>query len=141
MSTSPQSLPALLRSLQPVREPGVYVYCALPFDADLSGVPALATFREREGITVILEEDEALARGMAPRFRAAWITLNVISDLAAIGLTAAVARALADRGLSCNVVAAVHHDHLFVPVESGEAAVETLVLLSKNAFSDENAGC
>jgi hypothetical protein len=141
MHPSTQSLNALLRSMRPIRNPGIYVYCQLPLDADLSGLPVVATFREREGLTVILEETEALARGLEPRFRAAWITLNVYSDLAAVGLTAAVARALADRGLSCNVVAAVHHDHLFVPAEAGDAAVDALLLLSKNAFSDENAGC
>ncbi len=56
---------------------------------------------------MILEENEALARSLEPRFRATWITLTVYSDLEAVGLTAAVAGALADRGISCNVVAAV----------------------------------
>jgi hypothetical protein len=136
-----QSLNLLLRSLNAVRNPGVYVYCQVPLDVDLTGLPAIATFREAEGMTLILEEQEAVARRLEPRFRAAWITLNVHSDLEAVGLTAAVARTLAARGLSCNVVAAVHHDHLFVPAGSGDEALEALRLLSKNAFSDENAGC
>jgi uncharacterized protein len=126
-------LAAMLRSLDAVRQAGTYVYCALPLDADLAGVPAIATFREVEGLTVILAEQEARARGFDVRFRAAWITLRVYSDLAAVGLTAAVSRALADRGISCNVVAAVHHDHLFVAADDADAALNALARLSKNA--------
>jgi hypothetical protein len=141
MTLSSQSLNLLLRSLEPVRNPGVYVFCQLPSDADVGGLGAIATFRESEGWTVILEEHAALARGLEPRFRAAWITLTVHSALDAVGLTAAVAGALADRGISCNVVAAVDHDHLFVPVDAAGDALEALVLLSKNAIFRENSGC
>lgn len=141
MLPSTQSLNALLRTMRPVRNPGVYVYCAAPLDTDLTGIPALATFRETEGLTVILEEQAAADCGLEPRFRAAWITLTVHSALDAVGLTAAVSAALAARGLSCNVVAAVHHDHLFVPVDAADEALETLVLLSKNADFRERTGC
>ena len=141
MNPSTPSLNVLLRSMRPIRNPGIYVYCQLPLDADLTGLPAIATFRESEGLTVILEENAALARGLEPRFRAGWITLTVYSDLESVGLTAVVAGALADRGISCNVVAAVDHDHLFVPVAAASDALDALVLLSKNAISRENAGC
>lgn len=77
-------------------------------------------------MTVIVEESVAIAHGLQPLFRAAWITLTVSSDLAAVGLTAAVARALTDAGISCNVVAAAHHDHLFVPVERAGDAIAAL---------------
>ena len=50
-----------------------------------------------------------------------------------VGLTAAVAVALADAGIACNVVAAVHHDHLFVPVESADAALAALRALQPDA--------
>lgn len=135
-----QPLVTLLKSLDAVRQPGVYVYCTLPLEADISGLPALATFREREALTVVLEEREALARGLEPRFRAAWIMLSVYSDLEAVGLTAAVSRALTGAGISCNVIAAVHHDHLFVPVAAADAALAALARLAKNAISDENTG-
>ena len=141
MHPSTQALNTLLRTLHPVRQPGVYVYCAVPLDTDLAGIPAVATVREAEGLTVILEEQAARFRGLEPRFRAAWITLTVHSALDAVGLTAAVSTALAARGLSCNVVAAVHHDHLFVPVDAADEAIDTLVLLSKNAIFRERTGC
>jgi uncharacterized protein len=43
------------------------------------------------------------------------ITLDVHSALDGVGLTAAVAVALAAEGIPCNMIAAHHHDHVFVP--------------------------
>jgi hypothetical protein len=78
------------------------VFASLPHDAAPGGAGIVATFREREGLTVVMEEGVALAAGVMPLFRAAWITLTVHSDLNAVGLTAAFARALGDAGISCN---------------------------------------
>lgn len=78
---------------------------------------AFALIREEEGTTAILpDESGAFAR----------ITLMVHSALDGVGLTAAVATALADRGIACNVVAGFHHDHLFVPWERREEALAVL---------------
>jgi len=46
-------------------------------------------------------------------------------------LTAAVADALTRANISCNIIAAAHHDHLFVPVESARAAIEALTALQQ----------
>ena len=119
-------LDELLSAMQPVLNGGVYVYCVIPHEADATGMNAIATFRETEGTTIILEEAVAAAHRLTPLFRAAWITLTVNSDLHAVGLTAAVAAALADAGISCNVVAAAHHDHLFVPADRADAAMQVL---------------
>ena len=35
-------------------------------------------------------------------------------------------------GISCNVVAGVHHDHLFVPVEQARQAMDALHALSRS---------
>ncbi len=43
-----------------------------------------------------------------------------------MGLTAAVATALAKEGIACNVVAALRHDHLFVPYDRAAEAMEVL---------------
>lgn len=119
-------LAELLRTMQPVLQSGVYAFCVVPEGGDTARFSPLATFHEAEGVTVIVEESVAVTHDLTPLFKAAWITLTVHSDLAAVGLTAAVARALADAGISCNVVAAAHHDHLFVPVERGSDAIGIL---------------
>jgi uncharacterized protein len=67
---------------------------------------------------------------------AAWITLRVHSALDAVGLTAAVATALAAAGLSCNVVAGYHHDHLFLPYDHAETAMRVLHDLTRTAPGD-----
>lgn len=85
-------------------------------------------------MTLILSEDQAFMRGLPVMFRCAWITLNVHSDLNAVGLTAAFAKALGDDGISCNVVAGAYHDHIFVPFElagRAEAALRQLQQSSK----------
>jgi uncharacterized protein len=56
-----------------------------------------------------------------------------ISDLQAVGLTAAFATALGRAGISCNVVAGAQHDHLFVPVEQAGRAMAELQGLQRTA--------
>ena len=124
-------LPTLLRNLSPERQPGTYVFTTVQ---DTSGIdPALpvATMRESEGLTLILQREVADGLGLPYGYRAAWITLRVRSDLAAVGLTAAVATALAAGGISCNVVAGYHHDHVFVDEERAEVAVAILESLGR----------
>lgn len=130
------ALRALLADLEPVLQPGVWVYAQLPPDGDPSGLRPLASFWEAEGWTLILPEAAAQGAGLAPRFRAAWITLTVPSELDGIGLTAAFATALADVGIACNVMAGVCHDHLFVPVAQGPAALACLQALQRTAARD-----
>lgn len=89
---------------------------------------ALGTFREAEGVSAIVPADLA---GDAPAF--ARIVLTVQSDLEGVGLTAAVATALADAGIACNVVAALHHDHVFVPADRADQAMTLLQALAASA--------
>lgn len=126
MSAPIADLNQVLRSLDPVLHEGVYAFTVLPHGTDLQGLDPLATFREEEGLTVVLREETAQVHQVPILFRAAWITLRVHSDLAAVGLTAAFAQALAEAGISCNVMAGAHHDHLFVPVADAEQAMAVL---------------
>jgi uncharacterized protein len=127
-------LNTLLASMSPELQPGVYVYASVPFSTDLSAITPIATFREREGMTVIVEEGEALRANIKPLFRAAWITLTVHSDLQAVGLTAAFATALGKANVSCNVVAGAYHDHIFVPIESANTAMAALQQLQRDGL-------
>ena len=56
----------------------------------------------------------------------ALITLNVHSDLMAVGFLAKVTEALAKEGISANAFSAYHHDHLLVPYERRDDAMEAL---------------
>lgn len=124
-------LTALLRALHPVLHSGDYVFVATTDDALPAGLLPVGTFREDEGLTLILPRAVADAQAMPYDFVAAWITLTVSSALAAVGLTAAVATALAEAGIACNVVAARHHDHLFVPAADAARALAVLDALSQ----------
>jgi uncharacterized protein len=127
-----RDLHELLRQLTPILNPGCYVYCQI--DASTTLPPsAISRFREAEGLTVIVPQADAVKMGLPIRFRAAWITLMVNSDLEAVGLTAAVSQALTEAGISCNVIAAANHDHLFVQYEKAELAMETLQALQARA--------
>lgn len=128
-----RDLDTLLAAMQPELNPGTWAWCALPPGAALDGVDAVATLREAEGLSVVVAEADALARGWPIAFRSAWLTLRVHSDLAAVGLTAAFGRALADAGIACNVIAGVRHDHVFVPIDRAADALTTLLGLQADA--------
>ncbi|PMS32672.1 hypothetical protein B0G57_12555 [Trinickia symbiotica] len=133
MSQPVSDLAQLLATMQPELNEGAYVFSSVQADRDVSQLAPLATFREREGLTVVIDEPTALREGLPVLFRAAWITLNVHSDLEAVGLTAAVADALTRARISCNVVAAAFHDHIFVPVERARDALAQLTDLQARA--------
>jgi hypothetical protein len=133
MASAIRDLATLLSSMRPELNPGAWAWCVLPPRASLDGVEPVATMREDEGLTVVVPEDVARSRGWPVAFRAAWITLRVHSDLEAVGLTAAFARALAVAGIPANVVAGVHHDHLFVPAGRAEDALAALEACAREA--------
>jgi uncharacterized protein len=119
-----RDLERLLATMEPELQPGRYVFTTVaevPVDCD-----AVVLVREAEGTTLVLEQEEADRLGLPYEYVAAMISLRVHSALDAVGLTAAVAAALAEAGMSCNVVAGYYHDHLFVPYERGAEAVELL---------------
>lgn len=127
------NLPTLLRHLTPVLQEGTYVFCTVAPDYPLPLAEALGTFREAEGLTLILPQATADRLGLPYDYEAAWLTLQVHSALAAVGLTAAFAQALAAAGLSCNVVAGYYHDHLFVPRPDAGRALQVLRQLAADA--------
>ena len=78
------------------------------------GVEPLAMFQEAEATTVVLTRQQAEAAGLDGAFPSAWITLDVASDLEAVGFLAVITAAMAAEDIGINVVSAYHHDHLFV---------------------------
>jgi len=135
--TPETDLQKMLASLQPQLMPGEYVFCCLPAPQFMA-LPfgdVLASFREQEGITAVIPRELADARELCYDGVFAGITLAVYSSLEAVGLTAAVARALAECDVPANVVAACHHDHVFVPADAVDTALAALVQLSDSATS------
>lgn len=121
----------LLAGMAPRLHADDYVFTTV---TDASAIPrgvAICEFREEEGITLVLARKEADRLGLAYSFVAAWITLTVHSSLAAVGLTAAFATALAAEGISCNIIAGYYHDHLFVATADANRAMDTLRSLTQ----------
>ena len=81
----------------------------------------------------MLPEQQAVQHGFPIQFRCGWITLGVESALDSIGLTATFARALVNQSISCNIVAGTYHDHLFVPLDRADAAMQCLRELQHGA--------
>ena len=128
------NLTMLLRTMEPVLHEGVYAYCTVPHDAQIAAFAPVVTVCESEGLTLVVPEEQAVGAGLPVLFRAAWISLTVHSDLEAVGLTAAFSSALAQAGISCNVVAGAFHDHLFVPVAQAQMALQVLWTLQRDAL-------
>ena len=126
-------LGVLLRTMDPVLQPDTYAFVSLPEDSPVDAADIVASVREPEGLSVVVERAAAERAGLTPAFVCRWITLTVHSDLAAVGLTAAVARALAHDGIACNVVAGTYHDHLFVPADRVGDAMAALQRLQRAA--------
>ena len=122
-----RDLERLVRGMEPVLHDMPYGF-GLWAGGALAFAP-FATVAEEEGLTVVapLAEVEAAGMGSEPWAR---ISLTVHSDLAAVGLTAAFAAALAAVGISCNVIAGLHHDHLFVPWDRRDDALAALKALA-----------
>ena len=125
-------LPTLLASLAPVVSPEVYVFLSRPQAAYGDGVELapIATFSEEEGLTLVVPQERADAAGEDYDGEFGLISLSVHSDLQAVGLTAAIAAALSERGISANIVAAFYHDHIFVPLSRIDEAVSALLELA-----------
>jgi len=124
-------LAALLKTMTPELNQGDYVFCILPPGVKIEDSHIIGSFKEKEGTTVIISRDTADLLDLSYSFIAAWITLTVYSSLEAVGLTAAFSNALADESISCNVVAAFYHDHIFVAKKDAQRAMEVLGELAK----------
>ncbi|HMJ78508.1 MAG TPA: ACT domain-containing protein [Iamia sp.] len=124
-----RDLDVLLAGLAPVLHPEELVWCTVPPDAVPDG-PVFARIEEDEGTTLVVPIEVAERLGLTHEMPSRRIELKVHSDLAAVGLTAAVAGALAAAGISANVVAAFHHDHVLVPSPDADRALQILQALA-----------
>ena len=121
------SLHVLLGSMRPELVPGAFVFVTLAGGTPVPlGVEPVMSFRECEGQTLIVADEQANTAGLAVTFHCRMITLNIHSALEAVGFLAAILPALAAAGIGVNPVSAFYHDHLFVPADRADDAMAIL---------------
>lgn len=125
------NLEKLLQGMKPELNEGEFVFCNVDSFQRAAALNPVCVFQEQEAVTIILPKYQADASALPYSITCAWITLTVHSSLEAVGLTAAVSKALTDANISCNVVAAYYHDHIFIPVKDATRAMATLAKLTK----------
>ena len=124
-------LAKILKTLKPKHIAGDYVFSVVNDLNKFNLNDIIFFFREEEGTTVVLKKEIADKLMLEYTFVAAWITLTVHSSLEAVGLTAAFSKVLSENGISCNVVAANFHDHIFVHTKNVANAMKILKALSE----------
>ncbi|MFT4716493.1 MAG: hypothetical protein ACI861_002434 [Paracoccaceae bacterium] len=125
----------MISEMTPTFRPGVFVFVTT-IDASISEAlvtEAISVFREDEGMSMIIPVELAEKHALEMEHPMRCITLNVYSSLEGVGLTSAVSAALDANGIPCNMVAAFHHDHVFVPLDVSERAMQVLVNLQTKA--------
>ncbi|BFM41813.1 ACT domain-containing protein [Flavobacterium sp. CFS9] len=125
-----KDLEKLLKSMKPQHNSGDYVFCKVENIEKIAMEDIVMFFKEKEAITLILKKETAEVLNLDYSVVMSWITLTVHSSLEAVGLTAAFSKALSKNGISCNVVAAFYHDHIFVAKKDTDKAMEILNLFS-----------
>ena len=132
-----KDLDILLSNIEPVLDERNFVFCSFPtIDWKIMyELNPIGIFHEKEGVTFILEQQDAVNKKIHYQSVYRLITLNVHSSLDAVGLTAAFSAKLAEKNISTNVVTAYYHDHIFVPEEKAEQALNAILELQKGAVS------
>ena len=126
-----RDLAALLRNMKPEMRDGIFVFCTIAGDKKIPAtLTPLLTFREPEGTTLVIPQEEADLHGLPHQFASRLITLTVHSSLDAVGFLAAITARLAAAGIGVNAVSAFYHDHLFVPEPRAEEALGLLQNIS-----------
>lgn len=125
--TAITDLDILLKSMSPELIEGDYVFCTVEGGlAEYVHLNPMATFREKEGLTLVLTKEVATQAQLSFDGVFSMITLSVHSSLEAVGLTAAFATKLGSYGISANVIAGYYHDHIFVQKHKADAAISAL---------------
>jgi hypothetical protein len=128
----------LIKQLSPKLDANTYVYCTVPHAkyGELEKLKPIISIAELEGLTLVIPLEQARAEGLDYYRIFRRITLEGHSSLEALGLTSVVTSLLAERGITTNVVAGFYHDHIFVPSDRTDEAMEALKELASQPTSD-----
>ncbi|MEM9580685.1 MAG: ACT domain-containing protein [Pseudomonadota bacterium] len=128
-----KNLQTLLAGLSAELAPDVFVFTTCAHEDVPAGLEAQMRFEEAEGVTLIMRKSEAKAHGLAFEFPSRMITLNIHSALDAVGFLARITTELARCNMGVNPVAGFYHDHLFVPEDRADDALDVLKDLARSA--------
>ena len=122
----------LIAGMAPRLQRGEFVFVSFPGAAygNHAELEPVASCLEEEGLSLVVPRERAHARGLATDAPLRAISLGIHSSLEAVGLTAAIAAALAENGISANVIAGYYHDHVYVPSAEAERALALLEALA-----------
>ena len=117
-----------LKNLNPVLLEDEYVFCTFlsSIYGDHSKLDPIASINEKEGLTLVVKKEIAKFNNLEFKDTFKCISLNLISSLTSVGLTALISKALADNEISANIYAGYYHDHIFVPLERASDAFKLL---------------
>ena len=117
-----------LKNLNPVLLEDEYVFCTFlsSIYGDHNKLNPIASFNEKEGLTLVVKKEIAKFNNLEFKDTFKCISLNLISSLTSVGLTALISKALADNEISANIYAGYYHDHIFVPLERASDAFKLL---------------
>ena len=86
----------------------------------------IATFREEEGITLVISKDEADKFNIKYDSLFRCISLGVHSSLNSYGLISSISRELTKKKISSNVFSGFYHDHIFVQADLADTAIQVI---------------
>jgi len=110
-----------------------YVFATVEHSFNADVLSPLMVFREQEGTTLIVNQQQAETAGLDYEFPCKMITLNIHSSLEAVGFLARITQRLAKLKMGVNPVSGFYHDHLFIPIDRAEDAMVELQLMSAGA--------
>ncbi|MCO7227052.1 ACT domain-containing protein [Pleionea sp. CnH1-48] len=131
-------LAELIKEMTPHLFMEEYVFVSMPVGryGDCSTLEPIASFVEEEGLTLIVPRAAADEKQLEYASVFNKITLSVHSSLDAVGFLATIAEELSKVNISCNVISAYYHDHLFVHVKDSTKAYNCLTQLSESYQKD-----
>ncbi len=126
-----KNLQIILADMNPILDKETYVFLSVPHDKNTAPRNPILSFRENQGQAYIASLEDAETCDLPYIYRSKRITLTVHSSLEAVGFLAAITTKLAAQGISVNPVSAFFHDHLFVPEQDANKALETLLKMQQ----------